>query len=295
MSRPTSRTRAPASSGVDRAPPWLAQHQSTPPRAHFDRYLGLLGVERQLPGLPALRELTFAHLTRVPFENVSKLLHRADPSRRLPSLLAFLDGIEHERLGGTCYANNFHLHQLLRHLGYDVALCGADMSAPDVHLVNVVTLAGTRYLVDGGYGAPLLEPLALELARPQAITCGRDEYVLEPTAHGAPPALQHYRDGALRHGYRVNPRPRTIDELAAVIDDSFRPDATFMNALMFARFSRDRALTLRNLTLTEASGATWQTRELVRSELPEVLETELGVPRAVTAAALEGVELSQNG
>ena len=39
----------------------------------FSRYLALLGVPRREPGLDALREIVRVHLTRIPFENVSKL------------------------------------------------------------------------------------------------------------------------------------------------------------------------------------------------------------------------------
>ena len=43
------------------------------------------------------------------------------------------------------------------------ALCGAAMSAPDMHAVNIVTADGRPWLVDVGYAAPLLEPQALRL------------------------------------------------------------------------------------------------------------------------------------
>jgi arylamine N-acetyltransferase len=43
------------------------------PRAAVERYLAALGVPRREPSPPALAELVFAHVTRVPFENVSKL------------------------------------------------------------------------------------------------------------------------------------------------------------------------------------------------------------------------------
>jgi N-hydroxyarylamine O-acetyltransferase len=119
----------------------------------FARYLGLIGVIARRPSLEALGELTTAHLCRVPFENVSKLLHRDDPSMRLPPLERWLENVERHGLGGTCYANNSHFGELLAHLGYDVRLCGADMRAPDVHVANIVTLAGREYLVDVGYGA----------------------------------------------------------------------------------------------------------------------------------------------
>jgi len=267
-----------------------------PSRGLFDRYLRLLGITRRGPDLEALREITRAHLTRVPFENVSKLYLRKQPEGRgLPGMERFLDGIEQHRFGGTCYANNFHLNQLLEHLGYRVSLCGADMSARDVHIVNLVSLDGSQYLVDGGYAAPFLEPMPLDLTREQEIPWGRDRYVLKPRDSDGRSRMEHHRDGRLRHGYVVNPTPRRIGEFAGVIADSFREDATFMNALLVVRFSAARSLTLRNLTLTEADSASWRSREVGRQELPLVIEREFGIPRVVASEALDGVELTQNG
>ncbi len=292
MTRKTS-TRAPGSGPIE-AGTRSGAAQSTGDL--FDRYLALLGITSRPPSLEALRELTLAHLTRVPFENVSKLYARREPELcGLPGLERFLDGIERHHLGGTCYANNFHLHELLAHLGYRVALCGADMAAPDVHIVNLVSLDGSQYLVDGGYGAPFLEPMSLDLTQDQEVAWGRDRYVLKPRdAHGRS-WMGHYRDGSLRHGYLVNPAPRRIGEFAGVIADSFREDATFMNALLVARFSKTRSLTLRNLSLTEADAAGWRSREVGRQDLPLVIEREFGIPRAIASQALEGVDLTQNG
>ena len=58
----------------------------------FDRYLNLLGVERDEPTLELLGEITFSHLTRVPFENISKLYRvRCLGLRTLPTLAEHLD------------------------------------------------------------------------------------------------------------------------------------------------------------------------------------------------------------
>jgi N-hydroxyarylamine O-acetyltransferase len=259
----------------------------------YGRYLRLLGVPRRPPGLAALAELTSAHLARIPFENVSKLYHREDAGMRLPGLDRFLDGVERRHLGGTCYSNNFHLHELLAHLGYQVSLCGADMSAPDVHLVNTVDLAGRPYLVDVGYAAPFRSPLPLDLRRDHEVRWGGDRYVLKPRDPAGRSRMEHFRDGRLRHAYEVNPRPRRIEEFAPAIAASFDEGATFMNALLVARFAPRRSLTLRNLTLTEArEGGSVVHRTLGRDDLPRAVERHFGIPEAVTRRALEGVALA---
>jgi N-hydroxyarylamine O-acetyltransferase len=259
----------------------------------LNRYLRILEVPRREPGLAALAELTAAHLKRIPFENVSKLYYRKDAERRLPDLARFLDGIESHHFGGTCYSNNFHFHELLTQLGYPVSLCGADMSAPDVHVVNTVSLAGRQYLVDVGYGAPFLSPLPLDLQHDHELRWGSERYVLKPRDPAGRSRVEQHRDGVLRHAYLVNPRPRRIQEFERVIPASFDEKATFMNALLLARFSRDRSVTLRNLILTEVREESSRvTRISGRDALPAAVERHFGIPEGITRQALEGVDLT---
>ena len=140
--------------------PQVKTSPSALPQSPFEDYLNLLGVQRREPGIEALSEIVQAHLTRIPFENISKLYYKKQLGlRSLPSLELFLDGIERFHFGGTCYTNNYYFGQLLANLGYETKLCGADMSNPDVHLVNMVTVEKRQYLVDVGYAAPFLMPL----------------------------------------------------------------------------------------------------------------------------------------
>ncbi len=261
--------------------------------AQCARHLDVLRVGRRPPGLEALTELTAAHLTRVPFENVSKLLRfRRSGFRGIPELEPYLDDIERFRLGGTCYANNLHLNRLLGALGYDVRLCGADMSRPDVHVANVVRLEGREYLVDAGYAAPFLEPMPLDLDRDQEIALGGERYVLKPRGADGRWRLDHHRDGRPLHGYTLNPKPRRVEEFAGVIEESFAPEATFMNALTIVRFFPGRSLALRNLKLVEAEGDRTRIVHFPdAAPLPVLIEERFGIPRALVAEALAGLKL----
>jgi N-hydroxyarylamine O-acetyltransferase len=259
-----------------------------------DRYLRVLGVERRAPSLAALAELTRAHLSRIPFENISKLARRRDPLRhRLPSLTPFLDDVEQHHLGGTCYALAFSFHQLLIGLGYRVSLCGADMSAPDVHLVNVVELDGRRWLVDVGYAAPLVAPLQLDEPQDQEVRWGSERYVLKPRDATGRSHLELHRDGVLHHGYALNPAPRRIAEFGPVIGASFSDRSTFMNALLVARFRPTRSVTVRNLTVTEVAGESCRVQRIAGpAEVPSVVERHFGIPAALTRQVLEGLHLA---
>ncbi len=249
------------------------------------RYLAALGMAPQDPTLGALHQLVAAHLTRVPFENVSKLYNRKHHGLAgLPSLELYLEGIERYHFGGTCYANNFHFYSLLSALRYDVKLCAADMTNPDVHLVVMVNVDDREYLVDAGYGAPFLSPMPRDLATDYVVALGRDRHVLKPQDGGGRSCLELYRDGKLIHRYWAKPEARRIKEFRQVIAESFQPDATFLNSLLLTRFYSDRAVMIHNWTLVESQGSKSTVRLLAsRDQLVAAVEEHFEMPRAIVA------------
>ena len=256
-------------------------------------YLGLLGVPRRPPSLTALTELVEAHLTRVPFENVSKLYYRKRLGlRTIPDLKTYLTGVETYHFGGTCYSNNYYLYQLLAGLGYTVHLCGADMSQPDVHLVSMVKIEGREYLIDVGYAAPFWTPLPRDLAEDYTLGLGDDRYVLKPQDAQGCSRLELYRNGVKKHGYLAKPQPRSISDFEPIITASFRTAATFMNALLLVRFYPGRSVVIHNLTVIESQDTRSTVRALdSRAEVGPVVEEKFGIPRGIVMEAM--AELGQ--
>jgi len=256
--------------------------------ALVDRYLRLLEVPRRPPGREALAELTAAQLTRVPFENVSKLVGlRRLGLAGLPPAELHLEGIERFHLGGTCFANNYHLYTLLVALGYDARLCGADMLHPDVHVVIAVRLEGRELLVDGGYGAPFLAPIPLDAPGDQVLVLGPDRWVIEPRDPAGCSRLRVYRGGVFKHGYRIRPAARAIEEFAPRIAESFAPEATFRKALLLIRQFPGRSITIHNLDRIDSWGTEGRIARLRgREELPFEVERTFGIPRDLVADAL---------
>jgi arylamine N-acetyltransferase len=261
----------------------------------YERYLSVLGVEPEKPSVDHLCRLVRAQITRVPFENISKLyLRKMQHAAYIPTLEEHLDGIERHNFGGTCYANNPYFAELLRHLGYQVAMCGADMSKPDVHVVSILRLEKREYLVDVGYGAPFYEPMARDLDHEQEIVFGRNRFVLHPRDGLGRSRMDHFLDGELIHGYEVNPVPREIDHFEGIIRHSYSAEATFMNVVVVEKFFPGRSIRFHNFTLTESTpdGAT-KNRLKDREELVEAIEHHCGFPseivrRAIADIALEG-------
>jgi len=260
------------------------------------RYLRVLGVSKREPGLEALTELVTAHLTRVPFENISKLYYKKRLSlTALPSIQQYLDGIERYHFGGTCYSNNFHFYTLLASLGYSVKLCAADMSTPAVHALSMVSVEGRQYLVDTGYAAPFLSPLPRDLTTDYVIALGRDRYVLKPQDANGSSRLELQQDGVLRHGYLAKPEPKRIEDFGQVIANSFRADATFLNSILLARFYPGRSVVIHNLSFIESQGTRSTMHPLQsRDELVAKIEEHFGMPRSIVTEAVNGLKELQD-
>jgi arylamine N-acetyltransferase len=252
----------------------------------LEHYLGILGVQRRKPDIDALGELVKAHMFHIPFENISKLYYQKHHGLRgLPGLELFLEGIERFHFGGTCYANNYYFFQLLANLGYQIRLCGADMSNPDAHMASIVNIEGREFLVDVGYAAPFLSPLPRDLKTDYTLVLGRDRYILKPQDAKGCSRLELYRDGLLKHGYLAKPEPKKIEDFS--IMDTFRETATFMNTLLLTRFFPDRSIVIHNLTVIESHGIKSKSYALKdRNELVLAVENLFGNPQGIVKEAV---------
>ena len=253
------------------------------------RYLRVLRLRQRDPSVEALSELVAAHLFSIPFENISKLWRHRMGGDGFPEIATFLDGVERLHFGGTCYSNNFHFYSLLCSLGYDAQVCAADMASPGVHMVTIVALAGRKYLVDVGYAAPFLRPMPLDLSHDFIVDAARDRYVLHPQGADGKSRMELYRGGTLKHGYLVQPAPKHLADFAGVIADSFRPTATFLNAILLARFSSVESVVIHNLRVIMSRGHACSVSPVAgREVLPSVIEHHFGIPQHIVAEAIVG-------
>lgn len=120
-------------------------------------------LESPSPTLPFLSLLIRHQLSHIPFENLDLHYspHRTvslDPDHLFHKVITRSAG-----RGGYCMQNNSFFATILRSLGYNVTSVGARVSADFTsenptftgwsHQVNLITLAGQRYLVDVGFGS----------------------------------------------------------------------------------------------------------------------------------------------
>jgi N-hydroxyarylamine O-acetyltransferase len=263
-------------------------------KALYHRFLNLLDVQVAAPSMHHLTDLISAHLSVIPFENISKLynrdLYRVDG---IPSLEQYLDGISQHHFGGTCYANNYCFYRLLGFLGYDVKLCAADMKNPGVHMVVLVTIDEKEYLVDVGYAAPFKHPVPLDLKADYTIRYGRDEYHFRPRDGNGFTQMVMLRNGAPKHGYLVRPEARNIDDFTGVILESYRPDSTFFRSLLLTKFNSGRFCILHNMQYTESTPTGSTSFELEsKDELVALVESRFQIPGTIAGKVLFDLDLS---
>ena len=255
----------------------------------FKKYLALLGIDALSPSLELLKKIVKAHLIKVPFENISKLYYKQRGMNYISNFLQYLEGIEKNNFGGTCYSNNYYFYLLLRHLGFDIKLCGADMKNPDVHLISMVMMNGQEYIVDGGYAAPFLEPLPRNLREDYVITTGNEKYILKPKKDDGTSRLEQYYKGELKHWYTAKPNPRKIEEFRKVIKDSYADNAMFMNALLITRLFENGSVVLRNLNLIETIDGKSSTIKISFKDIPGIAYKKFGMPADIVEKAISKI------
>jgi arylamine N-acetyltransferase len=269
----------------------LESAEMLPDSELYARYLRLLGLEGIPSGLRGLQDIVRRHVHRVPFENVSKLLlHAREGAGRAFTLEEFLDGIEQYDLGGTCYTCNPYLTDLLRHLGYDADLLGADMTVPDIHTCVRVRIDGVPYLIDCGYGGPFREPLRLDRV-PHVFFEGSIQYIFGPNAHPNAYEMKSLSGGQPVHGYIAHEPPRAAAFFEPAVRKSFTPGQTFMNHMRIVRIFDEHSVELfdRKLTIHRA-GASLQTELSNLAEFQRAITVDLAMPRCPVEQALAAME-----
>ena len=259
--------------------------------AEVQRYLRIVGIRTHPAGIEGLNDIVIRHLSRVPFENISKLvLLGREGAGRVTRLAEFLDGIEHYDLGGTCQTNNPFLASLLQALGYDADLLGADMSQPNVHTSIRVRLEGAEYHVDVGYGAPFRCPIRLDRL-PWEFVQGRLRFCFDRGAAAGAYEAGVYAGEQRLHGYVVHPPARDRGFFDGTVIESYRPGATFTSMLRIIRFFDDYAADIENARLSVHRGAETTTRQLrSMAELRAAVAEDLAMPRCPIEEAVAVLE-----
>ena len=191
------------------------------PHVDVDRYVERIGFESRVTiDADSLAALQLAHLMWVPFENLH--VHAAVPVHT--TLDWSLPKIVEQRRGGWCFELNGAFSALLETVGFDVTLHSAqvfDAASGELgpqldHLCLIVTVDGTRWLADVGFGDSSLTPVLVDHDGEQdrrPLRCrtewidGRLHYAEETAA------------GEWTLQYVVDPAPRALEEFQPRSDE----------------------------------------------------------------------------
>jgi arylamine N-acetyltransferase len=214
------------------------------------RYLALIGVEQEAPGLDGLRRLVRAHVQKVPFENSASLLRRhAAGEGPVPQLdtETLLGSWEAGRAGGVCFEHTEMFGRLLVELRYSVTPIAGEISFPGSHQALLVELGGARWLVDVGNGAPFFEPFPLD--RPFEIERFGLGYRFDVDPDDPGVWIQERALEGGWHPYcRYFLRPQSRVERETAYQRHHRPRATWVtNSIVLIRSREEEVLVFRNM------------------------------------------------
>ena len=245
-------------------------------KAYLDRinYHGSLA-----PTAETLRGLQVAHLSAVPFENLS--IHAKEPIV-LEDQALFTKIVERRR-GGFCYEANGLFAALLRELGFDVVMLSAGVAngegtfGPDFDHMALMVLSDQRWLVDTGFGDSFLEPLLLD-DRGEQVQGERAYRIRDDGVH----LILARRDNGKEWEpqYRFTLQPREYADYAEMCHyHQTSPESHFTRARICSLPTREGRITLNEMRfITTSKNGGRQERILAsQEERTDILRQHFGI------------------
>ncbi|WHI47459.1 arylamine N-acetyltransferase [Microbulbifer sp. VAAF005] len=220
---------------------------------NLQKYLDRINFEGvPVANLKCLQALVTQHVRTIPFENATSFLG-SPVNIELSSIEAKL--IEQKR-GGYCYEHNALLGAALRQMGFKVTDLAARVlwqmpighQAAQSHMILMVELEGSRFLIDVGFGSnTLTAPLNIDSSDRQSTPHGvyrftliDDDYLLEVTT-----------DSGWQPMYSFDLKPKTHgDYKIGNWYCSTHPESRFVKHLIVARSFPEGRHTLFNRQLS---------------------------------------------
>ena len=225
------------------------------------KYLDRIGLDPAMfdPSTPRdyqlLSRLSEAHLSSIPFENLSQHGGYGGPVQLDMKWIS--DKILDRKRGGFCLELNALFAAFLEAWGFKVAIVPAivynsddgGFEHPPSHIILLVTLPTDggphSYFVDVGFGEPPCQPLVYEFEKVQITSEGMASRLME---NDGKVSLDWFKDKEWRPRLQWNledgSRSRSIEELSELLDRVYSPDSIFSRKLIVCRLLRDQKLTL---------------------------------------------------
>jgi len=244
----------------------------------INSYLERIGYDgARAPDARTLRELHRQHLFAVAFENL-------DIPLGVPIVLDIertYNKIVVRHRGGFCYELNGLFCELLRALGFRVAMLSARVRREDGgfgpefdHMLLKVEL-DEPWLVDVGFGDSFVDPIVFHAGGADQVNGHR--YLVAPAGD----EWQLVREDAKGQLplYAFRDVPHTLDEYREMcVFHQTSPESHFTRSWICSRATPDGRITVANMCLIETHGSERSERELgSEQELRQCLEERLGV------------------
>lgn len=256
-------------------------------------YLARIGVSgpSDPPTLDLLRSVHLCHLLNVPFENLT--VHSG--GRVLLEIPLLYDKIVVQRRGGFCCENNGLFSWLLSKLGFQVTILSGQVKSritgyygpPFDHLILVVSLNGTRWLCDVGFGdAGFSSPLSLDTCDPQEQ--GHRVYRIRKNEgqHFVEWQQEENRgaDGEWTEIYKFTLEPRCLEDFEEMCEyHQSSPHSIFFCKSLCTVLKPEGRLTYIGHKLISSAFPTQTkelektTREIKDEEIPDILAEKFGI------------------
>lgn len=245
----------------------------------IDAYLERIAYEgSREPAAQTLRDLQVAHLTAVPFENLS--IHAGEPI--LLDDDALFDKVVGRRRGGFCYELNGLFAGLLRALGFNVAMLSARVARGEGgfseefdHMTLLVSLE-ERWLVDVGFGDTFREPLRLDDREVQVQDGGA--YRIENTGESL--VLSERTEDGWQAQYKFSLEPHHYADYAARCHyQQTSPESHFTQQRVCTRATPEGRLTLSEMRFISTTLNGGRQERLLKSEdeFAAALREEFGI------------------
>jgi N-hydroxyarylamine O-acetyltransferase len=247
---------------------------------HIEAYLDRINYHGPTaPTAETLRALQLAHLSAVPFENLS--IHAGQPIVLEDE--ALFDKIVRRRRGGFCYEANGLFAALLRALGFDVRMLSAGVARPEGgfgpdfdHMTLLVSLE-ERWLADVGFGDSFREPLLLD-ERGEQVQGRRSYRILPDGDHFI--LMQRDGGGEWKAQYRFTLRPHVFADFEGMCrHHQTSPQSHFTKARICSRATGEGRVSLSEMRLitTTHDGGRQERTLSSREEYDAALREHFGI------------------
>jgi arylamine N-acetyltransferase len=257
-------------------------------RKAADLFRGHFAIPGRHPDL-ILLETLLAAFTRLPYENISKIIkdgreERLSMKLRLPAEV--MEDHMRFKLGGTCFSLTFLLQTVLTHSGFSCYPVMADMrSGPNTHCAVVVVMESKPYLVDPGY--LLSRPMEMNSARPRVYDSNHTGVELVFNGDTRTHDLYTFNREQLKWRYRFTDRPVLPAEFLGHWQSSFSWNS--MHGICLTKVERGKMVYIHKTHMRET---TYDGKKNfnIKQTLHQTVSGVFGIPEALVEAALVSID-----